>query len=303
VLDGGVLRDVHHQRRLPHRGAGGDDDQIAVLESGRHLVEVAVARRDAGEAGSRLLQPLDVLERRPQDLLDPDEPLALVALRDLEDARLGLVEDLLDFALALLVDVADDLRGRVDQAPQQRLLAHDARVVLDVGGGRHRVEELRQVLQAADAVELAGLLELLADRDHVDHVPALEEPGHRPEHPAVGLTEEHRVVDVLDGARDRVAVDQHPAEHRDLGFRRGRGTAVVARVRDGGRCRECFGRVQRSRSILVNAGLLKDMLRGAPRYAARGATRGGRAPAAAAGSPPRSGAPSPGCGAPRPDGT
>mgnify|MGYP003704778801 CR=1 FL=1 len=52
---------------------------------------------------------LDVLEGRPEDLLDPDEPLPLVRLRHLEDPRLGDVEDLVHLALALLVDVPDDL--------------------------------------------------------------------------------------------------------------------------------------------------------------------------------------------------
>ncbi len=41
VEDGGVLGDVHGQRGFAHRGARGDDDEIAGLEAAGHLVEHA----------------------------------------------------------------------------------------------------------------------------------------------------------------------------------------------------------------------------------------------------------------------
>ena len=47
-----VLGDVGHQRRLAHRGAGGEDDQVAGLEAAGLLVEVLEARRRAGERRS-----------------------------------------------------------------------------------------------------------------------------------------------------------------------------------------------------------------------------------------------------------
>ena len=142
-----------------------------------------------------------------------------MGLGDLEDPGLGQVQDLFHLPLTLVVDVPDDLGGRVDQPPQEGLLAHDARVVLDVGRGRDRVEELRQELEATDAVELARLLQVLAHRDHVDHFAALEQSGHGPKEATMRLAEEHGVVDVLDRARHGVAVDQHPSQHRDLRLR------------------------------------------------------------------------------------
>jgi hypothetical protein len=173
---------------------------------------------------------------------------AVVALRDLEDPRLGMVEDLLDLALAGLVDVADDLAGRVDQAPHQRLLAHDARVVFDVRRGRHRVYQLREVFEPPRGVELTGLLELFAHRDHVDRASPLEQPHHRAEDAPVPLAEEHRVGHVLDRAQHRVAVDQHAAQHRDLRFQR-KGRLAVVTVRRRRRVRQHrrdgFGGVQR----------------------------------------------------------
>jgi hypothetical protein len=161
VRDRGVCGHVQCEGRLPHGGTRGDDAQVALLEPGGDAVEVGEARRHAGDARSGFLQPLDVLECRPEDLLDPDEALALVALGDLEDARLGLVEELVDVALALLVDVADDLRRLLDEPPEERLVADDARVVLEVRGRRDRVHERAEVVEAARRFELPGLLELL----------------------------------------------------------------------------------------------------------------------------------------------
>ncbi len=220
VRDRRVGRDVERHRRLPHRRARGDDAEVALLKARRHAVEVREARGHAGDPGVGLLQALDVLERRPEDLLDPDEALALVALGDLEDARLGLVEDLVDVALALLVDVPDDLRRLLHEPAQQRLVADDACVVLDVGGGRNRVDEGAQVVEASGRLELSGLLELLRDRDHVDHVAALEETHHRAVQAPVRLPVEHPVVEVLDRARHGLAVDQHAAEHGGLRLHR-----------------------------------------------------------------------------------
>ncbi len=151
-------------------------------------------------------------------------------LRDLEDALLGFVEDFLDGALARLVRVADDAGGRIDQTAQQRALTHDARVVLDVGRGGHDIEQLADVGHAAHAVELIGFRELLDERDRVDHLAALEEAGHAAEDAAVRLAVEHGVVDDFHGLGHGIAIDQHAAEHADLGFRRVRRLAF--------RCRE-----------------------------------------------------------------
>ena len=44
------------ERRLPHRRAGGDDDQVARLEARGEPVEVAVAGRDAGDLLAGLVE-------------------------------------------------------------------------------------------------------------------------------------------------------------------------------------------------------------------------------------------------------
>ena len=44
-----MLRDIQRERGLTHRGAAGDDDEIARLHAGRQLIEVPITGRDAGD--------------------------------------------------------------------------------------------------------------------------------------------------------------------------------------------------------------------------------------------------------------
>ncbi|MGY4370070.1 hypothetical protein ACVW1A_006135 [Bradyrhizobium sp. LB1.3] len=46
---GDVIGDVGCKRRLAHAGAAGDDDEVGVLQAAHLGVEVAQARRDAGQ--------------------------------------------------------------------------------------------------------------------------------------------------------------------------------------------------------------------------------------------------------------
>jgi hypothetical protein len=98
---------------------------------------------------------LDALHRGPHELLDAREPASPLLLADLEDPLLCLVEQLGGLG-APLERLADDRRRDLDQAPEERLFANDARVELDVGGRRDRVDEERDVLLAAAAGQLAA---------------------------------------------------------------------------------------------------------------------------------------------------
>ena len=208
-------------------GRPATDYQISLLEAGGHAVEILEARRNPGEPAGGFLKTLDVFERRPQDLLDPDEALSVVALSNAEYPLLGQIHDLLDGALSLVVDVPDDVGCRGDKPPEQRLVADDSGVVLDVGRGRDSVEQLGKVGGPTSRFELTRVLELFIQRDHVDDIPALEEAHHASEESAVGLPMEHGVVDDLDRFRHRVVVDQHTAEDRDLGLQRVRQLPIM----------------------------------------------------------------------------
>ena len=123
-----------------------------------------------------------------------------------------------------------DRRRDLDQPAQDRLLAHDLRVVLDVRRRRHGVDEEADVVLAAGAFEIAAALKLVRERERIDDASALGDPDHRAEDPAVALGVEHRVVDEFDRAENRVLVDQHRRQHRLLGVLGVRRTPIAVRV-------------------------------------------------------------------------
>ena len=69
--------------------------------------------------------------------------------------------------------LGDDRRRDFDQPAQNRLLAHDLRVILDVRRGRHRVDEKADVVLAARRLELAAALQLFGERERIDDAAAL----------------------------------------------------------------------------------------------------------------------------------
>ena len=58
--------------------------------------------------------------------------------------------------------------GGLDQPAEDRLLADDLGVELEVGRGGHRVHQLGQVVEAAGRLQLASAEQLVAEGDVVD---------------------------------------------------------------------------------------------------------------------------------------
>ena len=97
---------------------------------------------------------------------------------DLEDRALGEVDELARRRL-VRVDLGLDLVGRVEQPPQHRVLADDPRVLADVADGGDRAGQQVDRRAAADRVELAGLLEVLDERQRVHRLARAVELEHR----------------------------------------------------------------------------------------------------------------------------
>ena len=174
-------------------------------------------------------QRFDALHRRPEQLLDAREAVLrlLLATWKIFDSASS------SSSLAVILPLerlGDDRRRDFDEAAENRLLAHDLRVILDVRRGRHRVDEEADVVLAARRLELAAAAELLRERERIDDAAALGDRHHRAEDPAMPLGVEHRVVDVLDRAQHRVLVDQHRRQHRLLGVLRVGRTPIAVRI-------------------------------------------------------------------------
>ena len=166
LAHGHVRGHAERERRLPHRRARGDDDQVARLEAGREPVEVAVAGRRAGDVDARLVERRDALEALLQQLVDVRELAADALLREVEDDLLGAVDEITRLAGTLPAE-AGDLAAGTDEAAQRRRLPHDPRVVRGVRGRGDESRELVQADATPDVLQLAALLQLVGQRDRV----------------------------------------------------------------------------------------------------------------------------------------
>ena len=254
----GVLGDVADERALAHRRARRDDDQVARLKAAGDLVEPLEAGGGAGQRRALDREPMELVELLDEHLLDRPEVLLAVVARHLEHRLLGQLHE-----LARRSAVADhallDLIRALQQAPQQRVLAHDLRVAARVARGRHEARELIDARRAADLLELAPLAQAVGDREHVHGLALVVEREHRLIDQAVAFpVEVLRAQPLLDHQRIQRAVrEQDRSQHRLLGVEVVRrrcgpadGPGGAVGFRDGAHgSREC-----RSRRRIVSAG-------------------------------------------------
>ncbi len=154
------------------------------------------------------------------------------AIGNREAGLYGVPTGFVDLALSG-VAVLDDAGACVDQAPQDRLLAHDLGVVGGVGSDRHRRRDGVQVGGATDPLQLTLALQLVGHRDHVGRLAPTVEVDDRVVDRLVGRPVEVDAAEHLGNVGDRVLGDHHRPEHGLLrGHVLGRGP-VTARPRLG----------------------------------------------------------------------
>ena len=217
VLHRDVLGHVERKRGLSHRGASGDDDQVPRLQSRGLAIEVAVARRNAGDVRRVVLvvQEVDAFHDLREQGLDLHESLARPrpGLGDLEDLGLGLVEQLPDVLAHAVQGAVGDLGRHLDQFPQDRALAHDLGVAPHVVCRRRIAGKSREVGNAAGLVLVLAYLDRLVHRDHVGGPAALDQPGDVAEDAAVVVPVEIAVGDDVADLVEGAVVDQESPEH------------------------------------------------------------------------------------------
>ena len=141
------------------------------------LVELRVVRRQAGDFLAARVQLFQRAERSFDDGRDVHESLSNAVLRELEDGLLGASQHLLGF-VGMLDGLGDGVLRQVDEAAQQRLVAHDAHVVLDRGPVGHAIDQRRQIRNPADGFHFFAAVEFLDQRDHVHRTAALLQIAH-----------------------------------------------------------------------------------------------------------------------------
>ena len=218
-LERRVLGEVGHQRRLPHRRPCGEDDQVAGLEAAGDGVEVVEAGGGAGDRLALAREALELVELGLEQVVDRAEVLAAVLVGDLEDRALGHVDEVARERLVAVHARLDLVRG-AQQAAEHRVVADDAGVLADVADRGDRAGQQVDRRAAADALEVARLLEVLDERQRVDRLAERVQVEHRLVDARVALAVEVVRVEALvdDQRRERRVREQDGAEHRLLGL-------------------------------------------------------------------------------------
>ncbi len=186
-----VLGDVRDQRRLAHRRARREDDQVARLEAAGDLVEVGEARRRARHRDALARELLPLADLVVEDLADLPEVLLAVVVRDLEHRLLGVLDEL----------ARRRRRGRGPTAwisyvvgssrRSKRVLADDRRrsgAAPPTAGTAAASESISPRPPAASSLPRARRCSV--DGDHVDRLGLVVEVEHRLEDQAVALAVE-----------------------------------------------------------------------------------------------------------------
>ena len=206
--------EAHPEReaRLSDGRPGREHDEVADREPFRVVVDLPESRRDPAHLERTLHAVGEVLVvglKRGGDVAEL-RICRLVAKR--EESLLGAVEREGDVG-RFVVRIRRDRRGRTEQAPQDRPVADDVAVAVDLGRCRNAIRECAEVGLAARSVELFPPGELHLDGERIDPLTPLEKGLGRVIYPLmpsdVKVVDAEQVSDLEDG----VAVDKEASEY------------------------------------------------------------------------------------------
>ena len=215
-----MLGDVERQGGLAHRRTPGNDDEIAALQARGHFIELDVAGRHPGDVGGigLAVEVIDFLEHARQHRLDVEQALILARARlgDLEDLRLGFVQQLADFLAGQRERAFGDLCGDLAEPALHRAIAHQLCVAPDVDGAGGVLRQRREVGGTAGLVLVFAALDRVGDRDDVRRLVVLHHLDDVAPDAAVVVAIEVLAGEEVADLVERLVVDQQRAQQRLL---------------------------------------------------------------------------------------
>ena len=215
---GGVGGKGHGERRLAHRGAPGEDQEVRRLQPRQLLVEPGEPGRHARDLARLVVGALDEADRRGEDGGEVAEAAAGFA-------DLGEREQLLLRAFDLLqgrrpglrvVGLVDEVLAEPDQAALDRKLVDDPAVLDGVDDRLGRVGKAGEVARPVELLERLLLVEEVEERLGVGQHPLADPLGADLEQALVDGLEEVLAAQELRDPVVGLVVDEHGAEQRLL---------------------------------------------------------------------------------------
>ena len=195
-----------------------DDDHLARAQAEQALVDALEAGGHAELAAGVGRVLAEVLVEVGHDLLERLLAGLDVAVGDVEQQALGAVHDLLG-VLGRVEGERRYLRGGVDHLAQRGVAVQHLHVAAPAHQRERVVAQPQQEATASHALELAGGLEVVGERDGVDREVLVEHLPHGHEDGAVGREVEVVRVKVDQALLQGVRRDHHGREDRGLRLR------------------------------------------------------------------------------------
>ena len=210
---------VQGKGSLAHAGAGGQQNQVGLVQARDGHIHIGQAGGQAGNggvAGGKLAEPLVHVEDDAGDVL---QALGGPALANGVDPLLGGLQHILGGARPLL-DHGGQVPGSLGDAAEQGLVLDDGHILLHVGGGGGDLHELEDIVAG-------GVLIVDAVLPHVvQHGHRVDGQG-KVEHGVDGLIDLPVLTEIevlrlegLDDLGHAPGVDEHGTQHALLGLHR-----------------------------------------------------------------------------------
>jgi hypothetical protein len=182
------------------------------LQTGRELVEIPEAGRHPGDRFLLRRQRFELHQRPLEELADGGKRLLETVLRQTEDPLFRAIQKLVG-AVSRAIRLGGDIGARQNQPPLDRGVQHQPCVVIDIGGGRHDLDDARQVFLAADLFERPHPIELFTHRERVRRVALIAEVADGGKDSPVSGMVEVLPVENLHRSIGSSLLEQHPAEN------------------------------------------------------------------------------------------
>ena len=180
------------------------------METIGELIQVDEACGNAELDAAMFLQLYELIDGGHDELAQRLVVFGLLALRDVEDGLLRIVNDSFELRVLLgLVAQLDHARAGVDEATEDGLLRDDFRVVACIGCGRHRSQQSVQIRGTTGALELTVAVEAAAEHDGIDFLAVGEQRHDVLEDDGVRRVVEVVLRDDLRDLRRRGRAQQH----------------------------------------------------------------------------------------------
>ena len=136
------------------------------MQAGSQLIQILKAGAYPSKTALGLIKDVNALKGTHDDVLHGLKGTAALTAGHGEDFLFRFVHDVFHF-ITVLVSLAGDFRGHVDEVSELGLFLDNFRMIADIGGRAHDIGQLGDKAEAAHFVQHIGLAQFLRQRDQI----------------------------------------------------------------------------------------------------------------------------------------